>query len=117
MRVDCAHHHQATLVVGADHDAIGPHEIPTAAPRAEFGIRHDGKRRIGAARSAARSPLRERSAVPTGTVDFVDDDRVFRHPAADGARGCGTYFMSADPSSSGGVPTAMNCKAPHGRGV
>ncbi len=53
-----------------------------------------------------------RSAVPTGTVDLSTTIFVscIRCPMLRAA--WITYCMSALPSSSGGVPTAMNCSAP-----
>ena len=55
---------------------------------------------------------RTRSAVPTGTVDLSTTilNSLIRRPMLRAA--ASTYCMSAEPSSSGGVPTAMNCNAP-----
>jgi hypothetical protein len=64
------------------------------------------------ARSSSLTTARTRSAVPTGTVDLSTMIlySVIRRPMFLAA--ARTYFMSADPSSSGGVPTAMNCRTP-----
>ena len=55
---------------------------------------------------------RTRSAVPTGTVDLSTMilNSVMRVPMLRAA--ASTYCMSAEPSSSGGVPTAMNWTVP-----
>ena len=61
---------------------------------------------------------RTRSAVPTGTVDLsmITLNSVMRAPMLRAA--ASTYWVSAEPSSSGGVPTAMNCSVPwRDRGV
>jgi hypothetical protein len=88
-RVDRAHDGNGTFVVGADHHAVGSHEIlDRRALLQEFGVRHDGKRRVGAARAQF---LAHHCAHPICRTDrhggLVDDDLVLRHPAADVARG------------------------------
>ena len=62
--------------------------------------------------SSSAIASRTRSAVPTGTVDLSMTIlcSVMRVPMLRAA--ASTYCMSADPSSSGGVPTAMNCSVP-----
>jgi hypothetical protein len=62
--------------------------------------------------SSAAMVFRTRSAVPTGTVDLSTTilNSVIRRPMSRAA--ASTYCMSAEPSSPGGVPTAMNCRAP-----
>ena len=64
------------------------------------------------AASSSAIAARTRSAVPTGTVDLSTTtlNSVIRRPMLRAA--ASTYCMSAEPSSSGGVPTAMNCSAP-----
>ena len=76
----------------------------TAAPSfRNSGIRHDGERDVDAARPRARRAIasRTRSAVPTGTVDLSTTilNSVIRRPMLRAA--ASTYFMSAEPSSSG----------------
>jgi hypothetical protein len=62
--------------------------------------------------NASAMTSRTRSAVPTGTVDLSTTivQPFIRSPIARAA--FSTYCMSAPPSSSGGVPTAMNCIVP-----
>ena len=51
-RVDGAHRGDRALVVGADHDAVGPHEVlDRRALLQELRIRHHGERRVDAARA------------------------------------------------------------------
>ena len=52
------------------------------------------------------------SAVPTGTVDFVTTTLGSAMCPAMVAATPRTYCRSAEPSSSGGVPTAMNWMRP-----
>ena len=88
-RIDGAHDGNGTLVVGADHDPVGPHEIlDRRALFQEFRIRHDGERRVRAARAQL---LAHRRANPVRRADghgrLVDDDLVLGHPTTDVARG------------------------------
>ena len=116
-RVQLAHAARvASLVVGADDDAVGPHEVarpprpPSGTPGFETTANVD-------ARAAVREFLRDRLAHAVGGAD--------RHGAtcrrSPCSRSCGgrccarrprTCCRSAEPSSPGGVPTAMNCSAP-----
>ena len=114
-RVDGAHRGDRALVVGADHDAVGPHEVlDRRAFLQELRIRDDGERqcRRRARRAPRRSPRAPCRRCPTGTVDLSTTIlySVIRRPMSRAA--ASTYCMSAEPSSSGGVPTAMNCSAP-----
>lgn len=64
-----------------------------------------------AARASATT-ARTLSPVPTGTVDL---STITLKPSMCSAMlraAASTYFRSAEPSSSGGVPTAMNCTSP-----
>ena len=86
----------------------------TAAPsfrNSGFDATANGMSALRAASSSAMA-ARTRSAVPTGTVDLSTTtfQSVMRRPMLRAA--CSTYCMSALPSSSGGVPTAMNCSVP-----
>ncbi len=56
---------------------------------------------------SAAMAARTRSAVPTGTVDLVTTILGAVRMLADGPRGIQDVLRSAEPSSSGGVPTAM----------
>ena len=64
-----------------------------------------------AASTSAMRP-RTRSAVPTGTVDLSTTTLGSVISSAIVVATAITYFMSAEPSSSGGVPTAMNWMRP-----
>ena len=65
-----------------------------------------------AVRARRRWSARTRSAVPTGTVDLsiITLKSLMRAPMLRAA--ASTCCRSAEPSSSGGVPTAMNCSVP-----
>ena len=62
--------------------------------------------------SSSSTAARTLSAVPTGTVDLstMTLKPVMYLPMLRAA--AVTYLRSAEPSSSGGVPTAMNCTSP-----
>ena len=59
--------------------------------------------------NSSRTICLTRSAVPTGTVD-VSMITVYRHVTPNVACGCLTCCISTEPFSSGGFPTAINCK-------
>ena len=65
-------------------------------------------------RPAPPAPPRTRSAVPTGTVlrSTITSSSVMCSPMLRAATH--TYWRSAEPSSSGGVPPPLNCSAPCG---
>ncbi len=88
-RVDRTHRGDRALVVGADHDAVGPHEIvDRRALLQEFRIGDHGE---GDRRAAHAKVLRDRRADTVGGAyrhgGLVDDDLELGHPAADAARG------------------------------
>ena len=88
-RVDRAQRGDRALVVGADHDAVGLHEVlDRRALLQEFRVRR--RRRIGASSPRAAELLGDRRAHAVGGADrhrrLVDDDLELGHPAADGAR-------------------------------
>jgi hypothetical protein len=108
------------VVARADDDAIRPHEVlDRRAFLEELGVRRDRERNRHAAPGKL---LCNRRLHPVRGADgdrgFVDDDLrdCMRWPMLRAA--AMTYCMSALPSSSGGVPTAMNCTdAVRDRGV
>ncbi len=86
----------------------------TAAPSFRNSGLETTAKPMSTPRAASSSAIasRTRSAVPTGTVDLSTTIRgsVMCRPMLRAA--ASTYCRSAEPSSSGGVPTAMNCSAP-----
>ena len=107
---------RSRALVGADDDAVGPHEVvDRRAFLEELGVRDDVERDVGAARGERlrRSRARTLSAVPTGTVDLSTTTLRLVHVRGRSLRAAAsTYCRSAEPSSSGGVPTAMNWTRP-----
>ncbi len=86
----------------------------TAAPSLRNSGLETTSKPISSPRSAStvETASRTRSAVPTGTVDLSTMTRCpFMCPAMVRATES-TYCRSAEPSSSDGVPTAMNWKLP-----
>jgi hypothetical protein len=69
-RVQRAHQQHGLLVVGAQHHAVGPHEVLDGrAFLQELGVGDDGEgQHRGAPRSPSATAAMHRSAVPTGTV-------------------------------------------------
>ena len=93
----------------------GRMQSATAAP----SLRNSGFETTSKPRSEPRSPpaprpcfARTLSAVPTGTVDLVTTTFGSAMCSAMVAATASTYLRSAEPSSSGGVPTAMNWMRP-----
>ena len=87
----------------------------TAAPSfRNSGLETTSNSIFDAARVERLRRLRSRtlSAVPTGTVDLSTTTRYSRHVLADGLAPPQHVRRSAEPSSSGGVPTAMNWNRP-----
>ena len=105
--VELAHDRLDLRVVGADDDAVGLQEVvDRRAFLQELGVRDDRERVL---REARDRPLAPWPPCPTGTVDLVTmtlkpfmarADRLRPRPARS--------VRSAEPSSSWGVPTAMN---------
>ncbi len=62
--------------------------------------------------SVSTSFARTLSAVPTGTVDLVTTTLASSMCSAMVFATASTYLRSAEPSSSGGVPTAMKTMRP-----
>ncbi len=97
-------------IVGADDHAVRLHEVrDRRALLQEFGIRDDveldAARR---ARSASRRPSAlTLSEVPTGTVDLVMTTLYSAMCSPIVRATASTWRRSAEPSSSGGVPTAI----------
>ena len=117
-RIQRAHQLGRALVVAADDDAVRAHEVlDRRAFLEELGVGDDAEGDVDAARASSSSAIasRTRSAVPTGTVDLSTTTRysfMWRPMLRAAATTC---FRSAEPSSSGGVPTAMNWISPKPR--
>ena len=92
----------------------GRMQSATAAPSLRnSGFETTSKRRSEPrAASTSVSFARTLSAVPTGTVDLVTTTLGSAICEAMVAATASTYLRSAEPSSSGGVPTAMNWMRP-----
>ena len=109
-RIDLAQHLLGLRVRGADDDAVGAHAVgDRGALLEEFRVGDHVEMQIALPRSASASAslARTLSAVPTGTVDLVTTILGSAMCPAMVAATASTYFRSAEPSSSGGVPTAM----------
>ena len=102
-------------IVGAHHHAIRTHEVfDGRAFLEEFRVGNHVEFDIGTAlRRATRRPRRRTlSAVPTGTVDLVMTTLYSVMCSPMERATASTYLRSAEPSSSGGVPTAMSWNRP-----
>ena len=95
------------LVLYADHDAVGLVEVVDRV--AFFETRVVGDREADVRCRGGSVAL---EVVPTGTVDLTTmvpvTRRIFLESAGDVVRGAMTYFRSACPVASLGVPTQMN---------
>ena len=104
-RVQLAPSRCARSALDAEHDAVGLHEVvDRGALLQELGVRDD----VNGCFACERDRRAHLPAVPTGTVLFVTttSSRVMCRPIVSAT--ASTCRRSAEPSSSGGVPTAMN---------
>ena len=112
--VELAQQLLALLVGGADDDAVGVHEVvDRGAFLEELGVGDHVEVQVAAAAAfSVSTSLARPCRVPTGTVVLVTMTLASSMCSAIVRATASTYLRSAEPSSSGGVPTAMKTMRP-----